>query len=252
MTCTPNTYTVSGSVSGLVGSGFELTDNAGHILSVAPPTFAPSTFSETLPKRHALQLLAYSNPTSPWQTCTATTGGSGTVANANLSGIVVTCTTNSYAVTVNLSGAYNSTYICDTSCPYMGNGSYTFPAVASGTSYSIVVYDPPYQSCSVTTGNQSGTVGGSAVSVSIYCSPPQYPISVSLTQNCGSPLTLTDAYSTFSNIPYTVNALTETFPVLTTGTYYALTASWSSGCTCGWGPSSTYVTDGTAFHERGT
>ena len=241
-TCTPNSYTVSGTVTGLAGKGLELSDGAGNVFTVAG-----TTFSEALPSGTAYSFTAYANPINAWQTCTATTGGSGTVTDANISGIVVTCTTNSYPVVVSITGADSDFDVCDNgTCEELGNGSYSFPAVLSGQTYTVSHFDPPpHQTCSYTEGNETGTIEGSAVTVEIYCAPPTYNLIVNITQACDNPVTLGDGTNTLGPIAYGTNSDYEEFPALTVGTSYSMTATWAGGCICYYG--STNIVDASAY-----
>ncbi len=89
VSCTTNSYSVGVTVTGLSGSGLELQNNGADNLTVnangaatfATPVISGGTYSVTISTQ----------PTaSPGQTCSVT-GGSGTVTNAAISGIAVSC-----------------------------------------------------------------------------------------------------------------------------------------------------------------
>ncbi len=106
--CTVNTYTVGGTVSGLAGT-LVLQDNGGDNLSLTMNgTFAFATpIASELP--YAVTVLT--QPGTPAQTCVIT-NGSGTVTNANVTSVAITCTTNTYTVGGTVSGlAANETVI---------------------------------------------------------------------------------------------------------------------------------------------
>jgi hypothetical protein len=88
VTCTTNSYTVGGSVSGLVGSGLVLTLNGSTNLPVgANGTFA---FPGALASGTAYTVTVSTQPTSPVETCTVT-NNSGTIAAANVTNVAVSC-----------------------------------------------------------------------------------------------------------------------------------------------------------------
>ncbi|HEY2511421.1 MAG TPA: hypothetical protein VGI39_11220, partial [Polyangiaceae bacterium] len=160
VTCTTQTFTVSGTVSGLTGSGLQVSDGVGQTV-----TASGGSFAFTLPSGTAYTLSIASNPTSPWQTCTVTAGASGTVTNANIGNATVSCSTNSYAVGVSVSGLASGDrfQVVDNLKQVItigANGSYTFSAAfASGSAYSVSFNSQPgapVQNCFVNTGNASG------------------------------------------------------------------------------------------------
>ncbi len=87
---TPAMYSVSATVSGLDGAGLVLENNGSGDLAVTANgtvTFA-SQASGT-----AYAVTVQAQPSSPAQTCTVA-GGSGTIAQANVTNVTVTCTDN--------------------------------------------------------------------------------------------------------------------------------------------------------------
>jgi 6-phosphogluconolactonase (cycloisomerase 2 family) len=88
-TCTTNTYAVGGSVSGLLGSGFELQINGGDDLAVGAN--GAFSFGSKLQSNAAYSVSVKTQPASPSQTCVVLKG-TGTVTNAAVDGVAVTCT----------------------------------------------------------------------------------------------------------------------------------------------------------------
>jgi hypothetical protein len=82
------TYSVSASVTGLAGSGLVLALNGADPLKVT--TYGTVTFSSTLASGSAYAVTVEAQPTTPVQTCTVT-NGSGTITNAAISNVGVTC-----------------------------------------------------------------------------------------------------------------------------------------------------------------
>ena len=97
------TYTVGGSVSGLIGSGLVLQDNGGDNLPVSAN--GPFTFTTALDSGVRYNVSASSQPTNPSQTCVATPN-TGTVSS-NIT-VSVICTTDSFTVGGTVSGLAGS------------------------------------------------------------------------------------------------------------------------------------------------
>src|ERR1700733_2308361 len=135
----PATYTVGGSVSGVQGTGLVLQNNLGNDLSV--PSSGSFVFTTAIPTGGAYSVTVKTQPTNPWQTCTVA-GGSGSVAAANVTGAVVTCVTNTYAVGGAVTGLAGAGLVLeDNGTDDLGvtaSGSFTFTSpVASGNAYAV-------------------------------------------------------------------------------------------------------------------
>lgn len=105
--CTPNNillgielqdeYTVGGTLSGLAaGASVVLQNNGGDDLVLGAD--GPFTFDTQLPDLAAYAVTVLTQPSDPSQTCTVDQG-SGAVAGANVTNVVVTCVTDTYTVT---------------------------------------------------------------------------------------------------------------------------------------------------------
>ncbi len=90
----PATYTIGGSVSGIVGTGLVLRNNGGGDLPVAAN--GSFTFATALARGSAYSVTVSTQPTIPSQTCVVASG-SGMIAS-NVTNVSVTCTTNAYTV----------------------------------------------------------------------------------------------------------------------------------------------------------
>ncbi len=88
--CATKNYNISGTISGLTGTGFVLQDNGGNALpiSAGATNFA---FATSIASGGKYNVTVLSQPSSPAQTCVVA-NGSGTVANANITNVLVTCT----------------------------------------------------------------------------------------------------------------------------------------------------------------
>ena len=187
------TFTLSGSVSGLSGSGLILQSNGGGDLAVsASGTFS---FPTAVTSGTAYNVTVKVQPTNPSQTCTGT-NSQGT-ANANVSNIAFTCTTNTYTVGGTISGLIGSGLVLQNNgsadLAATADGAFVLPtAVPSGGSYNVTVLtqpgNPP-QSCTVSNG--AGTITSSNIAaVVVACGAPTFTIGGTLTGLLGSGLVL--------------------------------------------------------------
>jgi subtilisin-like proprotein convertase family protein len=215
----PTTYTVGGNVSGLTGSGLVLSLDAGA--QTLPVSANGSfTFPTALANGTTYTVTVGTQPSTPAQTCTVTSGG-GTINSANVTNVAVACTTNTYTVggTVSgLSGTGLSLSLGAQTLPISANGTFTFPtALASGAGYAVTVGtqpSSPAQTCTVTSG--SGTIGSANVTnVAVACTtnPPQtYSIGGNVSGLSGSGLVLS------------LNGGAQTLPVSANGSFTFPTA----------------------------
>jgi hypothetical protein len=175
VTCTTESFTVGGTVSGLAGSGLVLADNGANDTPVAKN--GPFSFSTALASGSAYNITVATQPASPPQTC-AVGNASGTVTAGNISTVSVTCATNTYSVGGHVSGLAGSglalSYNGGAAISVSRNGGFTAAAgIAIGTAYSVaIVAQPanPAQTCVLSNG--SGAVGTANVA-SILVSCPQ-------------------------------------------------------------------------------
>ena len=84
----PPTYTISGTVTGLSGSGLVLQNNGGNNTTATGSSF---TFSTPITSGANYAVTVLTQPTGPSQTCTVS-NGSGTVTS-NVANVGITCTT---------------------------------------------------------------------------------------------------------------------------------------------------------------
>ncbi len=92
------TYTVGGTITGLVGTGLVLENNGGDNLPVPVP--GSFTFAGNLSSGAVYSVTVAMQPSSPAQTCVVT-NGSGIVGAANVTNVEVTCTSASFTALVN-------------------------------------------------------------------------------------------------------------------------------------------------------
>jgi len=178
ITCTTNTYTVGGTVSGLAGSGLVLRNNGGNDLAInANGAF---TFTTALADGSAYAVTVATQPGSPSQTCTVS-NGSGSLASANVTNVAITCATNTYTVGGTVSGLAGSGLVLRNNggndLAIGANGAFTFAtALADGSAYAVAVAAQPAspsQTCTVSNGSGS-LAGANVTTVSVACetNPP--------------------------------------------------------------------------------
>jgi large repetitive protein len=194
--CSTDLYTVGGTVSGLSGTGLVLQDEAAADLPVSGNgTFA---FWYGFPDGFPYGVTVASQPTSPWQTCSVS-NGAGTIGGASVADVAVDCVTNTYGVSVTVSGLAGSGLVLqdnggDDLTP-KGNGTFTFASpVASGQPYDVEVVTPPAspdETCTVAHG--TGTVAGADVGVTVSCGGDPHLVQVTVTGLTGTGLVLRNA-----------------------------------------------------------
>jgi hypothetical protein len=194
VTCATNTFTVGGTVSGLLGTGLVLQNNGGNNLNVgADGTF---TFTAEAASGATYNVTAAVQPSNPTQSCSVNSG-SGTVGSAPVTSVVVNCSTSDFTVGGNIDGLAGSGLVLQNNggddLQVTSGGSFTFAtAVPSGAPYNVTVaVQPtgPAQSCSVTNG--SGVVGsGQVTSVQISCVTTEFSIGGTVAGLSGSGLVL--------------------------------------------------------------
>jgi hypothetical protein len=171
--CSPNTYTVGGTVSGLSGTGLTLQDNGGAPLAIGAN--GAFVFPGSLAGGAPYNVTVLTQPTNPTQNCTVT-NGSGNIGAANITNVTITCTTSTFTVggTVVGNNISNLSLQNNGGAPLAvdGAGAFTFPTpVASGAPYAVTVATQPSnpsQTCTVTNG--SGIIGAANVTnVTVTC-----------------------------------------------------------------------------------
>lgn len=184
VTCTTDTFTIGGSVSGLAGSGLVLRNNGGDDL----PISANGSFTFTTPIASGQPYLVTvaTQPGAPAQTCTVA-NGSGTV-NAAVTNVAITCATDAFTIGGSVNGLLGTGLVLRNNggddLPISADGAFTFAApVASGQPYAVTVATMPTsppQTCVVSNG--TGTVAASNVTnVQVDCTVVTHVVSVAIT-----------------------------------------------------------------------
>ncbi|MBW0432396.1 hypothetical protein HGB47_02075 [Leptospira yasudae] len=194
ITCSTNSYTVSGTVSGLSGGGLVLKNNGTDPISISAD--GSFTFPASIASGATYTVTVSQNPSSPTQVCSVT-NDSGLIAGANITNVAVSCSTSSFTIGGSVSGLSGSGLVLKNNgsdpISISSNGSFSFPAsIASGSTYNVTVsQDPssPTQTCSVT--NNNGTVSSSNITnVAVSCSTSSFTIGGSVSNVIGNGLVL--------------------------------------------------------------
>lgn len=166
-------FAIGGIVSGLQGSGLELRNNGGAPLSITGN--GEFTFPKPVTDGSSYNVTVFTQPSSPSQTCMVT-DGNGTVAGANVTNVVVNCTTDTFTIGGTISGldglglTLRNNGGDDLSISADGSFEFLTP-VADGAGYSVTVLTQPInpsQTCVVT--NDTGTVvGANITNVLVNC-----------------------------------------------------------------------------------
>ena len=203
LSCSNNTYTVGGSVSGLTGS-VVLRNNGGDNLTVSGTSFS---FATPVAHGGTYNVTVFTQPGG--QTCTVS-AGAGTVSTANVANVAVVCATNAYSVGGTVTGLAGSLVLQDNNGDNFStsaDGGFSFATpVADGSPYSVTVLtQPTNQSCSVASG--AGTIATSNVTnVLITCATNTYTIGGTVTGLAGSMVLQDnggDNYTVSSNTTFT-------------------------------------------------
>ncbi|MEA3172614.1 MAG: hypothetical protein QOF42_25 [Gammaproteobacteria bacterium] len=152
VTCV-SVYTISGTVSGLnTGAQVTVQNNSGDSTTVV--TNGTFNFSKQVTSGTPYAVTVLTPPTR--QTCTVTLG-SGTVSETSVTGVQVTCVTNTYTISGTVSGLNTGAQVTlqDNAADLAtvkANGSFSFGTpILYNSSYAVsVAIQPPAQACTVT------------------------------------------------------------------------------------------------------
>ena len=199
ITCTTNSYTIAGTVTGLAATdALVLQDNGADNFTFPVGTGSPAggakfTFATAIKSGLTYNVTAI-NPTAPVaMTCTAspvgtngaTSPANGSVGSANVTGININCIANPIAINVQVNGlSANDNITVTSTLPAGGSQNFTSAApgplslgtVLSGSAYNVVSPLNPVanagqtlvsQNCTIAGGQ--GTAGAVAVTLIVTC-----------------------------------------------------------------------------------
>jgi sugar lactone lactonase YvrE len=253
VTCSANSFTVGGTVSGLSGT-VVLRNNGGNNLTVSAN--GPFTFSAALANASTYDVTVFTQPSG--QSCSVT-NGTGTIAGASVTNVVVICVANANTFTVGgtiaeLSGSVVLQNNGGNNLTISANGAFTFPgALANGSTYSVTVLTQPSgRNCTIANG--TGTIAGANITnVAVSCAVNTFTVggivsglsgTVVLQNNSGNNLTVSvDGSFAFSiALP---NATAYNVTVLTQPALQICTVSNGTGTIAGANISNVGVSCGT-------
>ena len=176
VTCSTNTYTLGGSVAGLIGGNLVTLSDGNDTVTPANGAY---TFAVMLPYQRTYSI-ALTSPAGQNCAFNPNSAGSGTMPASPVTNANVNCTANTYSlggsVTGLVSGSVTLTNTNNNDIINVGNGNFTFDQnVVYNSNYTVSVGSPNGQSCSIT--HASGTMPASRVSnVTIACGPIAYSL----------------------------------------------------------------------------
>ena len=243
VTCTANTYSVSGTISGHTGT-VTLTNNGGNAVSIPAGT---NVFSfPAIAYGSGWNVAVTSSPSG--QACSVSSNGVGSNITADISNITVTCGSSAHTVGGTVTGLASglSVRLLNNSgddLTVSANGVFTFATpLVSGASYSVSVGTQPVgQTCLVTSG--SGTMGNANVtSVGVICAANSYTVggtisglgsglSITLQNNLGDDLIITNSngFNGFFTFPTSLSSGNYSVTVKTSPTEQTCTVTNGSG-----------------------
>ena len=227
VTCATNTFTIGGTVSGLLGTGLVLSNNGGDNLPIGAD--GAFTFPTALASGATFNVTVRTQPTGPTQACTVA-NGAGTVGSGNVTNVVVSCSTSDFTVGGTVGGLAGSGLVLQNNggdnLSIGSDGGFTFAtAIPSGVPYNVTVAAQPTgptQSCTVTNG--SGVVGaGNVTNVSVSCVTTEFSIGGSVSGLNGTGLVLQNNGA--DDLPIASNGSFTFASSLLTGTGYNVTVA---------------------------
>ncbi len=227
VTCSRRSFTIGGTVTGLVGAGLLLTNNAAESLPVTAN--GPFAFPTPVASGATYAVTVSTQPTDPSQICTVA-NATGTVGAADVTDVAVTCATSSFTVGGTVSGLAGTGLVLRNRTENLSvaaNGTFTFSsALASGTAYDVTVRtepSDPTQTCTVLNG--SGTVGAADVTdVDVTCTTSAFTVGGAVSGLAGTGLVLANNGVPGPAVP--AGATRYAFPTaVPSGAAYAVTVS---------------------------
>jgi large repetitive protein len=198
ITCSVFNYTIAGSVSGLQGSTVTLINNGTDSLTVN--NNGDFTFASPVAFGGSYNVAIGVQPNG--QTCSVS-AGAGSGINANVGSVAVICSTNTFSINGNVSGASNTVTLSLNGGNFLSlatNGSFGFTQrIAFGGNYNVALSTNPIgQTCTVNNG-LGNNVTADVINIAVLCSTNTFTIggnatglqgTVTLNLNGGSPLSI--------------------------------------------------------------
>jgi hypothetical protein len=199
VTCMTARFTVGGSISGLAGSRLQLRLNNQPPLDV-PAGATSFTFDSLLASGTNYVVRVSRPPSNPAQDCVfANNSDSGIVGNANVTSVVLSCTTRVFSIGGTVKGLEGRGLVLQKNGgddrAIASDGQYIFQTKqASGTTYQVRVSSPalsPSQTCTIA--HADGKVGdGDIGNVDVTCATNTFAVGGTVSGLLGSGLTLSN------------------------------------------------------------
>ncbi len=153
--CTTNSYTVGGTVAGLLGSGLVLALDGDELPVAMDGSFV---FTSPVESGAGYVVTVATQPTGPSQTCTVS-GGTGTVVAGEVTSVTVNCATNTYTIGGTTTGLLGTVILRnnggdDLELTSTGTFAFSVP-LEDQASYDVTILSQPgvpSQTCTITNG----------------------------------------------------------------------------------------------------
>ncbi len=180
VTCAVSTFSVAGTVVGLMGRGLVLQNNGGDDVTVnADGEFR---FRDKLATGADYNVTVRTPPSDPNQECSVT-NPRGRIGNADVGNVVVSCSTADFSIGGTVQRLEGSGLVLRNNggdeLTIDSNGTFRFDtALPTGARYDVTVAEQPRnpnQTCSVS--NRSGSVGSTNVTnIVVDCETPDFSV----------------------------------------------------------------------------
>ncbi|HBA34955.1 MAG TPA: hypothetical protein DCZ12_12555, partial [Gammaproteobacteria bacterium] len=190
----PSTYPLSGTVSGLEGTGLVLQNNNGDDLEI--DANGDFTFPTALADGSDYSVSVLAQPQNPSQTCLVS-DGHGTLEGRDIIGMTVTCQTDTFTIGGTVSNLKGSGLVLQNNSgddlPISRAGDFRFQTpLEDHSTYSVSILSQPSSPNQIcTASDNSGNVDGDDVSsVAINCVTETYTVGITVNGLSGSGLVL--------------------------------------------------------------
>jgi len=234
ITCAADTYTVGGTLTGLLGGAqVIIDDNGGDARTLT--TDGAFTFAAPVAYNGTYSVTVATQPTG--EVCTVSKG-SGAGVTAAVSSIAIACSVDTYTVRGTLTGLATGAQLVlrnngANPLTLTAEGTFMFPMpVAYNGSYAVTVATQPVNATCTVSGGSGAGVTANVASVAVTCSDNTYPIGGMVSGlTAGMQVTLDDNGA--DALTVTANgAFTFATPVAAQGSYSVTVGTQPTGQTC--------------------
>jgi N-acetylneuraminic acid mutarotase/RNase P/RNase MRP subunit p29 len=233
VTCSPQSYSLGGTISGLVSSGLVLANGTDRL------TVASGATSFTMPAAVAhTSSYAVTVATQPTGLSCSVQNGTGAIGAVNVTTVVVSCSDQSYTLGGTVTGLIGPGLVlangADTVTVPTNATAFTLPtAVAFGSHYAVTVATQPAGlTCSVSTGTGSAAMPAANVTtVAVVCSAQSYSLGGTISGLTTAGLVLANGTDTVT-VPSGAPGFTLPTAVAFTTHYIVSVATQPTGLMC--------------------